>query len=159
MISATVWCSTGGRFALPGGLIAGIVHCAWGATMVARQETQRNDGYVSPSRKDGDTFFCVPSYNGEKTLREDDSMDQKERNDLGKMLGNKQVLSQLAGSPDAQALAAMLTQGRDRAQLEQMAQSAVSGDTQSLKSLMQTITENPEGMELLRRLSESFHKK
>ncbi len=86
-------------------------------------------------------------------------MDQKERNDLGKMLGNKQAISELAGSPDAQALAAMLTRGHDRAQLQQMAQSAVSGDMQSLKSLMQTITENPEGMELLRRLSESFHKK
>lgn len=85
-------------------------------------------------------------------------MDQKERNDIGKMLGNRQALSQLAESPDAQALASLLTQGRDSAQLEQMAQSAVSGDMQSLRSLLQTVTENPEGMELLRRLRESFQK-
>lgn len=90
-------------------------------------------------------------------MREDDSMDQKERNDLSKMLGNKQAMAQLTQSPDAQALASLLSQGHDRAQLEQMAQSAVSGDMQSLKALMQTITNNPESMDLLRRLSESFH--
>ena len=85
-------------------------------------------------------------------------MAQNEQNELTKMRGNKQAISQLAASPDAQALAALLTQGHDRAQLENMAQSAVSGDTQSLKALMQTITNSPEGMDLLRRLSESFHK-
>lgn len=85
-------------------------------------------------------------------------MAKKESNDFGKMLGNKEAISQLMGSPDAQALAAMLTQGRDPAQLEQVAQSAVSGDMQSLKALMKNITDSPEGTELLRRLSESFHK-
>ena len=85
-------------------------------------------------------------------------MAKKDSNDMGKLWGNKQVLSQLANSPDAQALAALLTQGRDHAQLEQMAQSAIGGDMNSLKALMQNITENPEGAELLRRLSENFHK-
>lgn len=83
-------------------------------------------------------------------------MDHKERNDIGKMLGDTKALAQLAGSPDAQALAALLTQGRDRAQLEQMAQSAAGGDLQSIKKLMQAVTENPEGMELLQRLRDSF---
>ena len=85
-------------------------------------------------------------------------MAQNERNDLSKLLGNKEAISQLAESPDAQALASLLTQGHDREQLEQMAQSAVGGDMKSLKDLMRTITDSPEGMELLRRLSESFRK-
>lgn len=85
-------------------------------------------------------------------------MSNKEQSDLGKMLGNKQAISQLMNSSDAQALASLLTQGRDQAQLQEMAQSAVSGDTNSLKTLMQSITESPEGSELLRRLSESFRK-
>lgn len=83
-------------------------------------------------------------------------MAQNEQKDLGKLLGNPRTLAQLAQSPDAQALASMLTQGRDKAQLEQMAQSAMSGDMQSLKTLMQSITNSPEGTQLLQRLHDSF---
>lgn len=83
-------------------------------------------------------------------------MAQNERKDLGKLLGDPRALAQLAQSPDAQALASMLTQGRDKAQLEQMAQSAMSGDMQSLKTLMQSITNSPEGTQLLQRLHDSF---
>ncbi len=83
-------------------------------------------------------------------------MAQNERNDLKKLLGNKDALAQLASSPDAQALASLLTKGHEREKLEQMAHSAASGNTQSLKELMNTITGDPESMELLRRLSEQF---
>ena len=85
-------------------------------------------------------------------------MAQNERNDMSKLLSDPGTLANLAKSADAQALASILTQGHDRQQLEQMAQSAMSGDMQSLKSLMKSITDSPEGSELLRRLSEGFHK-
>ena len=85
-------------------------------------------------------------------------MAQNERNDLSKLLSDPGTLANLAKSPDAQALASMLTQGHDKAQLEQMAQNAIGGDMQSLKTLMSSITNSPEGAELLRRLSEGFHK-
>ena len=85
-------------------------------------------------------------------------MAHNERNDMSKLLSDPGTLANLAKSPDAQALASLLTQGHDQSQLEQMAQSAMSGDMQSLKSLMTSITNTPEGTELLRRLSEGFHK-
>ena len=85
-------------------------------------------------------------------------MAQNDRNDMSKLLSDPGALANLAKSKDAQALASMLTQGHDKAQLEQMAQSAMSGDMQSLKTLMKSITDSPEGAELLRRLSEGFHK-
>ena len=83
-------------------------------------------------------------------------MAQNERKDLGKLLSDPRTLAQLAQSPDAQALASMLSQGRDKAQLEQMAQNAMGGDMQSLKALMQSITNSPEGTQLLQRLHDSF---
>ena len=85
-------------------------------------------------------------------------MNKNDQNTLSEFLGNHQALSQLAKSSDAQALMSLLTKGHDRSALEQMAQSAVSGDVQSLRSLLQTITEDPQGAELLRRLSDSFQK-
>ncbi len=85
-------------------------------------------------------------------------MAQNEQKDLGKLLGDPRTLAQLAQSQDAQALASLLSQGHDRAQLEQMAQNAMSGDMQSLKTLVQSITNSPEGTQLLRRLSDSFRK-
>ena len=86
-------------------------------------------------------------------------MAQNDQNDFRNMLGNKQMISQLAQSPDAQALASLLSQGRDQSELERMAQNAVKGDTESLKTLMNSITNSPEGMDLLRRLRDSFQKK
>ena len=68
-------------------------------------------------------------------------MAQNERNDFGRMMNDPRTLSQLAQSPDAKALAALLTQGHERGQLEQMAKNAMSGDTKSLKTLVQSITE------------------
>ena len=85
-------------------------------------------------------------------------MAQNGRNDMNKLLNDPSALAHLAQSPDAQALASLLTQGHDNTQLEQIAQNAMSGDMQSLKALMKSITDSPEGTELLRRLSEGFHK-
>ncbi len=83
-------------------------------------------------------------------------MAQNERNDFGQLLRDPQTLAQLAHSPDAQALASLLSQGHERAQLEQMAQSAMGGDTQSLQTLLRSITNSPEGAQLLQRLHDSF---
>ena len=85
-------------------------------------------------------------------------MAQNERNDLSKLMSDPSALAHLAQSPDAKALASMLTQRHNQQQLQKMAQNAMSGDTQSLKALMKSITDSPEGTELLRRLSEGFHK-
>lgn len=86
-------------------------------------------------------------------------MVQNDRPDLSKLLGNKKALEQIAQSPDAQALKSMLTQGHDGADLERMAQNAISGDVSALQSLLRSITANPGGTELLRRLSESMGNK
>ena len=83
-------------------------------------------------------------------------MAQNEQKDISKLLGDPRTLAQLAQSPDAQALMSLLSQGHDQAQLAQAAQSAMGGDMQSLKTLMQSITNSPEGTQLLQRLHDSF---
>lgn len=85
-------------------------------------------------------------------------MAQNNRNDLAALLGNRKTLEQVAASPDAQALASMLSKGHDQAELEQMAQSAMSGDTSAIQSLLRSITESAEGTELLRRLNDTIGK-
>ena len=84
-------------------------------------------------------------------------MAQNNTPDLAAMLSNRQALEQIAASADAQALAAMLSKGHDSQSLEQMAKSAMSGDTAAIRSLFQSITENPQSAELLRRLSSSLN--
>ena len=83
-------------------------------------------------------------------------MAQNDRNDLTKLLGNKKAMEQVARSSDAQALASLLSKGHDPADLQRMAQSAMTGDVSAIQSLMKSITESSEGSELLRRLSENF---
>ncbi len=83
-------------------------------------------------------------------------MAQNERNDFSQLLRDPKTLAQLAQSPDAQALASLLSQGHERGQLEQMAQNAMGGDTQSLQTLLRSITNSPEGSQLLQRLHDSF---
>ena len=85
-------------------------------------------------------------------------MSQHQHSDLAKLLGDRKAIEQVAQSSDAQALASMLTRGHDQAELQKMAQSAMSGDTSAIQSLIRSITESSEGSELLRRLSESFGK-
>lgn len=76
--------------------------------------------------------------------------------DLTSLFGNRKTMEQLAGSGDAQALASMLAKNHDQTELQKMAQSAMGGDTAALQSLVRSITESPEGSELLRRLSQNF---
>jgi len=77
---------------------------------------------------------------------------------MEQLLGDKNAMAQVARSPDAQALAGMLTQGRDQAELKRIAERAAKGDTAQLSALIQSITSSPGGAELLRRLSDSFGK-
>ena len=86
-------------------------------------------------------------------------MKQNNRSSIQKMLGDKRMLEQVAKSPDAQALAGMLTQGRDQAALKKIAEDAAHGDTTQLSQLIGSIAASPDGAELLRRLGNSFGKK
>ena len=86
-------------------------------------------------------------------------MKQNNQSKLQQILNDKAVLEQVAKSPDAKALATMLTQGQDQASLKRIAENAAKGDTTQLNQLIQSITSSPSGAELLRRLSSSFEKK
>ena len=86
-------------------------------------------------------------------------MKQNNPSKLQQILNDKAVLEQVAKSPDAKALANMLTQGQDQASLKRIAENAAKGDTTQLNQLIQSITSSPSGAELLRRLSNSFEKK
>ena len=86
-------------------------------------------------------------------------MKQRNQSDVQQMLTDKKMLEQVAKSPDAQALAGMLTRGRDQAALKKIAADAAHGDTAQLKELISSITSSPDGAELLRRLGNSFGKK
>ncbi|MBD5150665.1 MAG: hypothetical protein HDT18_09960 [Oscillibacter sp.] len=83
-------------------------------------------------------------------------MKQNNQSKLQQALNNKKMLEQVASSPDARALAGMLTQGKDQASLQKIAESAARGDTAQLKALIQSITSAPGGAELLQRLGNSF---
>ena len=83
-------------------------------------------------------------------------MKQNNQSKLQQALNNKRMLEQVANSPDARALASMLTQGNDQASLQKIAESAAKGDTAQLKALIQSITSSPGGAELLQRLGNSF---
>lgn len=85
-------------------------------------------------------------------------MKQKEQGGIRQMLDDKKMLEQVTRSPDARALANMLSQGRDQADLKRIAEQAARGDTAQLKELIGSITASPDGAELLRRLGNSFGK-
>ena len=83
-------------------------------------------------------------------------MRQNDRSKLQQALGDKKLMEQLANSPDAQALAGMLTQGTDQASLQKIAENAAKGDTSQLQALIRSITSTPGGAELLQRLGNNF---
>ena len=85
-------------------------------------------------------------------------MNQFDHSSLAAILGNAKALSELVNSKDAQALVSMLTKTHDQAGLEQMAQNAVKGDMGSMQELLRSVVQDPQGQELLRRLSEGFQK-
>ncbi len=86
-------------------------------------------------------------------------MKQNNQSKLQQALNNKKMLEQVAKSPDAKALAGMLTRGTDQASLQKIAENAAKGDTAQLKALIQSITSAPGGAELLQRLGNSFGEK
>ena len=86
-------------------------------------------------------------------------MKQNNQSNLQQLLGSKKALQQVAQSPDARALASMLTQGQDQASLQKMAEDAAKGNTAQLSQLVQSIASSPDGAELLRRLSQSIEGK
>ena len=79
--------------------------------------------------------------------------------DLQRILGDKNALRQIAGSPDAQALAQMLQRGQSQASLKKIAENAAKGDTAQLKELISTITSSPGGAQILSRLSDTLGQK
>lgn len=83
-------------------------------------------------------------------------MSQNSKPDLSALLRNRKAIEQLTGSSDAQNLASMLAKTHDPKDLEQMARSAMSGDTSAIQSLFRSITDSPEGAELLRRIGNSL---
>ena len=83
-------------------------------------------------------------------------MKDMEQADLQRILGDKEALRQIAGSPDAQALARMLQRGQSQASLKHIAERAAKGDTSQLRDLISSITSSPGGAELLNRLSGSL---
>ena len=83
----------------------------------------------------------------------------KQDANVQKLLSDKKMLERVAKSPDAQALAGLLTQGRSQADLKKIAEQAARGDTAQLSQLIGSITSSPDGAELLRRLGNSFNKK
>ena len=86
-------------------------------------------------------------------------MRQNNQSKFQQALGDTKMMEQLASSPDARALANMLTQGQNQASLQEIAQKAAKGDTAQLKALIQSITSTPGGAELLQRLGNSFGQK
>lgn len=83
-------------------------------------------------------------------------MKQNNNSKLQQALGDKKMLEQVVNSPDARALAGMLTQGTDQASLQKIAENAAKGDTAQLQALIRSITSTPGGAELLQRLGNSF---
>ncbi len=86
-------------------------------------------------------------------------MKQNGQPSLQQFLGSKEALQQVAKSPDARALAELLTKSQDQAALQKIAQDAAKGDTAQLGRLVQSIASSPGGAELLQRLSQSIGRK
>ena len=72
---------------------------------------------------------------------------------LQQALGSKKTLERVAKSPDARALAQLLTKNRDEASLKQAAERAAKGDTSQLSDIIQSVMKSPGGAELIERLS------
>jgi len=86
-------------------------------------------------------------------------MKPNNKNALQQLLNDKKAIEQVAKSPDAQALAGMISQSNDEASLKKIAADAARGDTSQLNDLIQSIVKSPSGARLLQRLSETMEKK
>ena len=83
-------------------------------------------------------------------------MPQNHQPNLQQLLRDKKALERVSKSPDAKALASMLTQNQDQASLKQIAESAAKGDTAQLSRLIRSILDSPGGAELLDRLNNTL---
>ena len=83
-------------------------------------------------------------------------MKQNNQPSIQRILNDRKTLEKVAKSPDAKALASILTQGQDQASLKKIAENAARGDTAQLNDLIQSIVRSPCGAELLQRLSGSI---
>lgn len=83
-------------------------------------------------------------------------MKQNNQPNLQQLLSDRKTLERVAKSPDARALASMLSQGQDQASLKKIAEDAARGDTAQLNQMIQSIVRSPGGAELLQRLSSSI---
>ena len=80
-------------------------------------------------------------------------MKQNDTSKLQQLLGSKKTIERVAKSPDAKALAKMLTKGRDETSLKQAAEKAAKGDTSQLSEIIQSVMSSPGGAELIQRLN------
>lgn len=80
-------------------------------------------------------------------------MKQNDTSKLQQVLGSKKTLERVAKSPDAKALARLLTQSQDEASLKQAAERAAKGDTSQISAIIQSVMKSPGGAELLERLN------
>lgn len=80
-------------------------------------------------------------------------MMQNDTSKLQQLLGSKKTIERVAKSPDAKALAQMLTKGRDETSLKQAAEKAAKGDTSQLSEIIQSVMSSPGGAELIQRLN------
>ena len=83
-------------------------------------------------------------------------MKQNNQPNLQQLLSDKKAIEQLTKSPDAKALASILTRSQDQASLKHIAEKAAKGDT---AQLIQSIVRSPGGAELLQRLNSSLEQK
>lgn len=83
-------------------------------------------------------------------------MRSNEPSKLQQLLSDKKAIAALAQSPDAQALAKMLARSGDPAALQKAAQDAARGDPEQLRRMVRSITDSPEGAQLLQRLDKTM---
>lgn len=83
-------------------------------------------------------------------------MKQNDPSKLQQLLNDKKAIAALAQSPDAQALARMLSRSGDPAALQKAAQDAARGDPEQLRRMVRSITDSPEGAQLLQRLDKTM---
>ena len=86
-------------------------------------------------------------------------MKQNNQPNLQQLLSDKKAIEQLTKSPDAKALASILTRSQDQASLKHIAEKAAKGDTAQLNQLIHSIVRSPGGAELLQRLNSSLEQK
>ena len=78
---------------------------------------------------------------------------------MEKLLGNRQALEQLSRSSEAKALMNLISKVHNESSLQQIAQNAAKGNTSQLAEVIRTITNTPDGAQLLQKLSKQMETK